>query len=322
MRFIKKHKKIFTVLTAVLLIAVSLGVFAGKAWAAYDTWNSLVELEFRTGLGEGQHSMTDVRMYNGNYTNDVGKIYSDNSHFFDDIRLDTMSRVTYARKVRVNSGQRFTIVAAKEDTADTGGSTENAGFQFYWSVCEYDENGNIVYDGGWRGSDKTWTVGNTENGDTGYGLSGYPNGEDINTRQNKVRYVVPIFRWNNGDESVGGGSDSVITGNIISERFSVFTMITDPFTYTFNLNGGQVNGSGSAVTMQRLGIENVSVPQTPTRNGYVFTGWKITSTGGKQAGKVYDAGQLATMLSLMENTGHPCLRMPPLKPSGHTQTSL
>ena len=32
MRFIKKHKKIFTLLTAVLLIAVSLGVFAGKAW--------------------------------------------------------------------------------------------------------------------------------------------------------------------------------------------------------------------------------------------------------------------------------------------------
>ena len=94
MRFIKKHKKIFTVLTAVLLIAVSLGVFVGKAWAAYDTWNSLVELEFRSGVGEGQHSMTDVKTYGGNYTNDVGKIYSARSHFFDYIRLDTMSRVT------------------------------------------------------------------------------------------------------------------------------------------------------------------------------------------------------------------------------------
>ena len=297
MQLIKKHKKLITALTAMVLIAISLGTYVSQTWAAYDTWNSLAYLEFRTGLGEGQHSMKDVMPYGGNYTNDVGKTYSDSSHFFDDIRLDTMSRVTYGRKVRVDSGQRFAIVAANEDTADTGGSSENAGLQFYWSVCEYDENGNIVYDGGWRGSDSTWTVGNTENGDTGYGLSGYPNGEDKNSRQNKVRYVVPIFRWNNGDESVGSGSNSKITRELIANKFYVFTMITDPFTYTFNLNGGQVNGSDNAITMQRLGIESVSVPQTPTRNGYVFTGWKITSAGGKQAGKIYDAGQLAEMFT-------------------------
>ena len=297
MQLIKKHKKLITALTAMVLIAISLGTYVSQTWAAYDTWNSLAYLEFRTGVGEGQHSMTDVSTYGGNYTNDVGKTYSDSSHFFDDIRLDTMSRVTYTRKIRVDSGQRFAIVAAKEDTADTGGSTENAGLQFYWSVCEYDENGNIVYDGGWRGSDSTWTVGVTENGDTGYGLSGYPNGEDVTTRWNKVRYVVPIFRWNNGDESVGSGSDYTLRKWEIPDKFPVFTMITDPFIYTFDLNGGQVNGSGNAVTMQRLGIENVSVPATPTRPGYVFTGWKITSTGGKQAGKVYDAGQLAEMFT-------------------------
>ena len=49
--------------------------------------------------------------------------------------------------------------------------------------------------------------------------------------------------------------------------------------------------------MERLGINNVSIPETPTRNGYVFTGWKITSAGGKQAGKIYDAGQLAEMFT-------------------------
>ena len=108
---------------------------------------------------------------------------------------------------------------------------------------------------------------------------------------------MPIFRWNNGDETVGSGSNLALKKADIPDRFHVFTMITDPFTYTFNLNGGQVNGSCNAVTMQRLGIENVSVPATPTRNGYVFTGWKITSTGGKQAGKVYDAGQLAEMFT-------------------------
>ena len=297
MQLIKKHKKLITALTAMVLIAISLGTYVSQTWAAYDTWNSLAYLEFRTGLGEGQHSMKDVKTYGGNYTNDVGKTYSDSSHFFDDIRQDTMSRVTYGRKIRVDSGQRFAIVAANEDTADTGGLSKNAGLQFYWSVCEYDENGNIVYDGGWRGSNSTWTVGVTENGDTGYGLSGYPNGEDVTTRWNKVRYVVPIFRWNNGDESVGSGSDYTLRKWEIPNNFPVFTMITDPFTYTFNLNGGQVNGSDNAITMQRLGIESVSVPQTPTRDGYVFTGWKITSAGGKQAGKIYDAGQLAEMFT-------------------------
>ena len=86
MRFIKKHKKLFTAITAVLFIAVSLGVYVSQTWAAYDTWDSLAYLEFRTGLGEGQHSMTDVSTYGGYYTNDVGEIYSDRSHFFDDIR--------------------------------------------------------------------------------------------------------------------------------------------------------------------------------------------------------------------------------------------
>ena len=103
MRFIKKHKKLIAALTAMVLIAISLGTYVSQTWAAYDTWNSLAYLEFRTGLGEGQHSMKDVMPYGGNYTNDVGKVYSDSSHFFDDIRLDTMSRVTYGRKIRVDS---------------------------------------------------------------------------------------------------------------------------------------------------------------------------------------------------------------------------
>lgn len=37
MQFIKKHKKLITMLTAVLLIAVSLGTYVSQTWAAYDT---------------------------------------------------------------------------------------------------------------------------------------------------------------------------------------------------------------------------------------------------------------------------------------------
>jgi hypothetical protein len=81
------------------------------------------------------------------------------------------------------------------------------------------------------------------------------------------------------------------------DSFKIIQLVTKPFTYTFYADGGAFSDGGGVKSMERLGINDVSVVETPTRPGYVFTGWKITSAGGKQAGKVYDAGQLATMLS-------------------------
>lgn len=294
---LKKH--IAVVAAAVMMIVVCLSLFIVKAQAAYDTWDALKYLEMRKNVesAEGQHSLKDdITTYSGNYTNDVGKIYADEWHFFDNIKLQSTSRLTYGRKIRVDAGQQLNIVAAKEDTADAGGECSNAGLKFYWSMAEYDEYGNIVFDGGWRSSSDTWIVGFTENGDTGYGKDGYPYGENAATRQSKVRYVVPIFRWNNGDQGIGSGSVPIYADNI-TQAFQVFSLVTAPFTYTFNLNGGNINGSTEDYKMQRLGTSTVGIPATPQRDGYVFTGWKITSQGGKQKDKVYDAGQLVEMFS-------------------------
>jgi hypothetical protein len=60
------------------------------------------------------------------------------------------------------------------------------------------------------------------------------------------------------------------------------------------LNGGTYNDS-STYTTERLGLESINAP-TPTRDGYVLTGWKITSSEGKQSGKIYTPEQLSSML--------------------------
>ena len=161
---------------------------------------------------------------------------------------------------------------------------------------EYDADGNVVFDGDWRGVNESWTVGQELN-HSSYGASGYPSGISQLDRESRVAYVMPVFRWAMGSLAVGGGSEFQFTVDNLQNSFDIIQLVTKPFTYTFYADGGTFSDGGGVKSMERLGINNVSVVETPTRPGYVFTGWKITSAGGKQAGKVYDAGQLATMLS-------------------------
>ena len=208
----------------------------------------------------------------------------------------------YAHKLRVADGMTVSIVAAQNDTEDEGGLTyikgNNSGnnLYFYWSMGEYDADGNVVFDGDWRGVNESWTVGQELN-HSSYGASGYPSGISQSDRESRVAYVMPVFRWAMGSLAVGGGSENKFYPKDLQNSFEIIQLVTKPFTYTFYADGGTFSDGGSVKSMERLGINNVSVVETPTRPGYVFTGWKITSAGGKQAGKIYDAGQLATMLS-------------------------
>ena len=81
--------------------------------------------------------------------------------------------------------------------------------------------------------------------------------------------------------AVGGGSENKFNKGNLQNSFDIIQLVTKPFTYTFYADGGTFSDGGGVKSMERLGINNVSVPATPTRPGYVFTGWKITSTGGK-----------------------------------------
>ena len=301
-----RFKPLAAVVFVVILAAVMLASALISAKAAPLTWQDI--------CNRGESDLTAVAAYDlkagckdygWNQTLDAGPdgtIYTGTNHHYDNVVGNEDSRVMYAHKLRVTDGMTVSIVAAQNDTEDEGGLTyikgNNSGnnLYFYWSMGEYDADGNVVFDGDWRGVNESWTVGQELN-HSSYGASGYPSGISQSDRESRVAYVMPVFRWAMGSLAVGGGSENKFSPGNLHDRFEIIQLVTKPFTYTFDLNGGQVNGSGSAVTMERLGINNVSVPATPTRPGYVFTGWKITSAGGKQAGKVYDAGQLATMLS-------------------------
>lgn len=285
-------KQRFIKIAAIVLVAVLAAAMPCQIQAAsYTTWDSLPEVDIRNTQIYDLH---DIINFFEKQTINTGIIY-DSARFYNDILLSLDSRITYCKKLRVDSGDNISVVAATNDTVDQGGTSISAGQQFYWCFTEYDETGNLVFDGGWRSVDRSWRVGMTTNSDTGYGLDGYPVGVDQAQRHAEVSYVMPIFRWNNGDESVGAGERPIMAQSLMA--FPIFYLVTKPFTYTFKLNGGEINGNKEDVHMERLGVTTISAPAEPTRVGKVFTGWKITSTGGKQTGKIYTQEELVTMLS-------------------------
>ena len=307
---IKKEKIRFKLLAAVVFVVILAAVMLASALisakAAPLTWQDI--------CNQGESDLTSVAAYDlkagcmqygWNQTLDAGPdgtIYTGTNHHYDNVVGNEDSRVMYAHKLRVADGMTVSIVAAQNDTEDEGGLTyikgNNSGnnLYFYWSMGEYDADGNVVFDGDWRGVNESWTVGQELN-HSSYGASGYPSGISQSDRESRVAYVMPVFRWAKGSLAVGGGSEYPFNKGDLYKSFQIIQLVTKPFTYTFYTDGGAFSDGGGVKSMERLGINNVSVVETPTRPGYVFTGWKITSTGGKQAGKVYDAGQLATMLS-------------------------
>jgi len=306
----KKEKIRFKPLAAVVFVVVLAVVMLASALisakAAPLTWQDI--------CNRGESDLTSVaaydlkagcKQYGWNQTLDAGPdgtIYTGTNHHYDNVVGNELSRVMYAHKLRVADGMTVSIVAAQNDTEDEGGLTyikgNNSGnnLYFYWSMGEYDSDGNVVFDGDWRGVNESWTVGQELN-HSSYGASGYPSGISQSDRESRVTYVMPVFRWAKGSLAVGGGSENQFYPDQLYKSFEIIQLVTKPFTYTFYADGGTFSDGGGVKSMERLGINNVSVVETPTRPGYVFTGWKITSTGGKQAGKIYDAGQLATMLS-------------------------
>ena len=299
-------KPLAAVVFVVILAAVMLASALISAKAAPLTWKDI--------CNRGESDLTSVAAYDlkagckdygWNQTLDAGPdgtIYTGTNHHYDNVVGNEDSRVMYAHKLRVTDGMTVSIVAAQNDTEDEGGLTyikgNNSGnnLYFYWSMGEYDADGNVVFDGDWRGVNESWTVGQELN-HSSYGASGYPSGISQSDRESRVTYVMPVFRWAKGSLAVGGGSEYQFRPDDLHDSFEIIQLVTKPFTYTFYADGGTFSDGGSVKSMERLGINNVSVVETPTRPGYVFTGWKITSAGGKQAGKVYDAGQLTEMFT-------------------------
>ena len=288
-----KKKQLRTAAVAAIAAALTAGIIGTvvtSVKAAPLTWQDI--------CSRGESDLTAVATYDlkagckdygWNQTLDAGPygtIYTGTNHHYDNVVGNELSRAMYAHKLRVSDGMTVSIVAAQNDTEDEGGLTyikgNNSGnnLYFYWSMGEYDADGNVVFDGDWRGVNESWTVGQELN-HSSYGASGYPSGISQSDRESRVAYVMPVFRWAMGSLAVGGGSENKFNKGNLQNSFDIIQLVTKPFTYTFYADGGTFSDGGGVKSMERLGINNVSVPATPTRPGYVFTGWKITSTGGK-----------------------------------------
>ena len=200
------------------------------------------------------------------------------------------SRLMYMKFIQANIGQTISIVANKDDTADEGGDSLVGNNKFYWSIGEYSGGGAYLYSGGWRNLTDSWTIGDTE-------IGAYPYCFDRAQRREYFNKFIIVFRWNNGDSSFGSGTDAIIDKSSVASYYPKFYLVCAPFKYTFKLNGGNVSGNTSNISKERLGITNITAPTQPTRTGYTFTGWKITSQGGKQKNKVYTTAQLNTMFT-------------------------
>ena len=232
----------------------------------------------------------------------------------------------YAHKLRVADGMTVSIVAAQNDTEDEGGLTyikgNNSGdnLYFYWSMGEYDADGNVVFDGDWRGVNESWTIGQETNHGT-YGASGYPSGISQSDRESRVTYVMPVFRWAKGSLAVGGGSEFQFKKIDLYDRFEIIQLVTKPFTYTFYADGGTFSDDGGVKSMERLALI-MSAFRKHRQETVMY------SPAGRLHQQAESRQERYTMPDSLQrcfqtaNTIPHCLPMPHLKPSGHTQTSL
>ncbi len=150
----------------------------------------------------------------------------------------TKSRLAYVKLFKVKPGQKVSFLFNRS---------------IYLYCAEFDTDFRLVKDGNWG-----------TNG-TVYEMS------------DDTSWIMVVFRQVNGDLSEGSGNDTFISCDDIlayDKRYIIF----EPFKYTLDMNGGVYMDSTAAVTMNRLGVEQITLP-TPERTGYIFKGWK--SPNGK-----------------------------------------
>lgn len=309
-----KHLNMRTVIIAfmaciIMSIAGLVTVYAGS----YVGWNDMYE----TSLAYSKDSYYTVRSvrfkidnlfsYSHNQTIRTASYAEAGLSFFDDINwkagdvdADDYSelinaRLVLERKFRSKYNQRIQVVAATQDTETQGGIPLNDGKAFYYCITEWDSSGNLVFDSNWMDTAKEWRFGSTSNGYFGPG-------QDKLSRRDDAAYFVLYFRWNTGNTAQGDGTTPISASDVINAFENIYIVYND-FTYTFDANGGTVNG-GNRCTMSRFGLTYAECPEEPVRDGYRFKGWKVTSftdnhtlNCGKQEGQVYTTGELNDMFA-------------------------
>lgn len=276
-KFLDKKWKISIFILFFLIVMVLCTIIYIRA-NTYISWNSLKEIDISSN--GSVYDFSNNKTYR-NQTVNVTQYPIGNS-YYDNVQMPDNTRLEYMAKFKVNSGQVINIFGATNDTNLIGGVDNNNGKTLYWSIGEYDANGNLLYDGDWRETNKSWNVGKQENSGA-YGADGYALGVSPPSRERDVAYITVVFRWNDGNLSYQGGSAPINQNEFLNVFKNLYLCFGD-FTYNFDANGGTV----SPTSIQRLGITPKSSKKitatfpTPTRSGYRFVGWKVVSSTNKR----------------------------------------
>lgn len=143
------------------------------------------------------------------------------------------SRIAYVKLFKVRGGQELSFLFDKS---------------IYLYCAEFDSNFYLVNDGNW-----------------------ITNGDRCKLKS-ETAWVMIVFRKDNGNLEAGSGTEQMIDSKSLLDyphRYILF----EPFKYNMNMNGGIYMGSTGPRTIERLGVESVTLP-TPSRTGYIFKGWK------------------------------------------------
>lgn len=275
-KFNKIIVKFIEILIGVFIIfSVSNNVL--KASSNAD-WNGMKEIDISD----------DGNFYNFNenitYNNTTVNItqYPIGNSYYDAVQMEDNTRLQYMCRFKVHEGQNISIVGVTNDSCLIGGQNVNNGKVLYWSIEEYDINGNLLYDGDWRQTNRSWSVGTERNSDI-YGVDGYAKGINKTKRKNMVAYITVIFRWNDGNLSYKGGLNPIEQNDFL-EQFSNIYICYGDFLYNYYSNNEDLPylfGSRLGLTDMSSNNKKASFP-LPTRSNYRFVGWKVVSSTNKR----------------------------------------
>lgn len=198
-------------------------------------------------------AMQDITTYGANMSTWVSQGYT-----WDTSASATSTRLTYQKAFKVSYNTTISLLCAKD-----GEESKLQEGSIAWCVLEWDANGNLLFDGNWINTTQSYTVGVSNP----TGCADYSSG----TRSSRVQYVTVLFRYIEGGNLANAQGTVNISASSLASNLPNLYIISKPFTYT-------ISNNGSTSTVSRTGISAITPLTTPSKTGYTFNGWSVSSS--------------------------------------------
>lgn len=180
----------------------------------------------------------------------------------------------YMRVVAVFGGltstikSRATAVSMKVNYSSTGTSTRTSYLRLYHDV---NATGRVASTSDFMGYAATFTSGTTSS-EVANQVSGYSLLDEVKGSSNN-RFIFFPSRYGTNDTALEYNTNWAVVSSIV---LTVTTNETD-YTLSYSANGG--SGAPSSQTGTGVGSYTFTISSTkPTRTGYTFLGWSLSST--------------------------------------------